>query len=80
MRASLVTISLTKVLILFIFKKDEELYLYVNYKNLNAVIVKNRYSLSLIMKTLNRLNDFKRFIKSDFKNVYYRICIKRNNK
>ena len=52
----------------------------VDYKSLNVVIVKNRHLLSLITKTLNRFNDFKRFIKFNFKNVYYRIRIKRDNK
>ena len=72
-------VSSTKVLILFIFKKNEKLRLCVDYKNLNVVIVKNRHSLSLIIKTLNCFNDFKWFIKFDFKNVYYRIRIKRDN-
>ena len=73
-------VSLTKISILFVFKKNERLRLYVDYKNLNAVIVKNRHSLSLITKTLNHFNDFKRFIKFDFKNIYHRIRIKRDDK
>ena len=39
------------------------------------MIVKNRHSLFLINKTLNRLNDIKKFIKLNFKNIYYRIRI-----
>ena len=62
------------------FKKDERLRLCVDYKNLNVVIVKNRHSLSLITETLNRFNKFKQFTKFDFKNVYHRIRIKRDNK
>ena len=69
----------TKISILFIFKKNDGLRLCVDYKSLNAVIVKNRHSLSLITKTLNRLNEFKRFTKFDFKNVYHRIRIKRDD-
>ena len=69
----------TKTSILFIFKKDEKLCLCVDYKSLNAVIIKNRHLLSLITKTLNHFNEFKRFIKFDFKNVYYRIRIKRDD-
>ena len=61
------------VLIFFIFKKDEELRLYMNYKNLNAIIIKNRHSLLFIIETLNHLCDVKRFIKLNLKNVYY--CI-----
>ena len=72
-------VSPAKTSIFFVFKKNERLCLCVDYKNLNVVIVKNRHSLSLITKTLNRFNDFKRFIKFDFKNVYYWIRIKRDD-
>ena len=65
-----------KTSIFFIFKKDERLHLCVDYKSLNTVIVKNWHSLSLITETLNRLNEFKQFIKFNFKNVYHRIRIK----
>ena len=65
--------------ILFIFKKDDELRLYINYKKLNAMIIKNRYLLFLIIKTLNRLCGVKTFIKLNLKNVYYKIRIKKNN-
>ena len=44
------------------------------------MIIKNRYSLSLIMKTLNRLCDVKVFIKLNLKNVYYKIQIKEDDK
>ena len=72
-------ISSTKILILFVFKKDKKFCLCVNYRNLNVIIIKNRHSLSLMIKILNRLNNFKRFIKFDFKNVYYKIRIKRDD-
>ena len=68
-----------KISIFFIFKKNEKFRLCVDYKNLNVVIVKNRHLLSLIIKTLNRFNKFKQFIKFDFKNVYHRIRIKRDD-
>ena len=73
-------VSSTRTLILFVFKKDEKFCLCVDYKSLNVVIIKNRHSLSLIMKTLNRFNEFKRFTKFNFKNVYHRIRIKRDDK
>ena len=69
----------TKISIFFVFKKNEKLRLCIDYKNLNTVIVKNRHSLSLITKTLNRFNKFKQFIKLNFKNVYHRIRIKRDD-
>ena len=61
--------SFANALILFVFKKNEELRLYVNYKELNAIIIKNRHSLSFIIKTLNRLCEAKCFIKLNLKNV-----------
>ena len=73
------SISLANVSILFIFKKDEDLRLCVNYKNLNAIIIKNCYSLSFIIETLNRLYNVKRFTKLNLKNVYHRIRIKWDN-
>ena len=44
------------------------------------IIIKNRYSLFLITKTLNRLYDVKVFIKLNLKNVYHKIRIKENDK
>jgi hypothetical protein len=38
----------SSVLILFIKKKNDELRLCIDYKNLNVVIIKNKYLLSLI--------------------------------
>ena len=65
---------------LFIFKKNKGLRFYIDYRKLNIVIIKNRYLLPLIIKTLNRLNSFKRFIKLDLKDAYYRLYIKSGNK
>ena len=72
-------VSSTKISIFFVFKKNEKLHLCVDYRSLNVIIIKNRHSLSLITKTLNRFNDFKRFTKLNFKNIYHRIRIKRDN-
>ncbi len=62
------------------FKKNNELRLCVNYRDLNAITIKNHYSLSLIIETLNRLNESKCFIKLNLKNVYHRIRIKQDDK
>ena len=62
--------------IFFVPKKDRGLRLYVDYRRLNKVIVKNRYPLPLISKTLNRLCGAKIFIKLNLKDAYYRIRIK----
>ena len=71
--------SFVDTLILFVFKKGEELRLCVDYKNINAIIIKNRHFLSLITKTLNRLYKVKRFTKLSLKNAYHRIRIKKND-
>ena len=73
------SMSFVDVLIFFVFKKGEGLRLCVNYKNLNAIIIKNRHSLPFITKTLNRLCEIKRFIKLNLKDVYHRIWIKKSD-
>ena len=60
-------------------KKDDELRLYVDYRDLNAIIIKNRHSLSLISETLNRLYESKIFTKLNLKNAYYKLYIKIDN-
>jgi hypothetical protein len=62
--------------ILFALKKDGSLRLYVDYQGLNAVTVKNRYSLPLISKIINRVQGAYYFSKIDLKNAYYRLRIK----
>ena len=62
------------------FKKNNKLRLCINYKKLNAITIKNQYSLFLIIKILNCFNEVKRFIKLNLKNIYYCIRIKYNNK
>ena len=48
----------------------------MNYRELNAVIIKNCHLLSFIIETLNRLCKAQRFIKLNLKNAYYCIRIK----
>jgi hypothetical protein len=62
---------LVRALIIFIFKKDGILYLYVNYQVFNRITVKNHYLLPLIGELINRLLGTKIFIKLDLKDVYY---------
>ena len=46
-------------LILFALKANEDLWFCVNYQKLNAIIKRNRYSLSLINKMINKIVDCK---------------------
>jgi len=69
-------ISLVNASMLFVLKSDNNLRLCVNYLNLNVITIKNKCSLSLIKKTLNRLINVVYFTKLDLKNAYYRIRIR----
>ncbi len=64
-------ISLVNALMLFVLKSNNSLRLCVNYCNLNVIIIKNKCSLSLIKKTLNRLINVVYFTKLNLKNAYY---------
>ena len=65
---------------MFIFEKNENLRLCVDYKDLNKKTKKNRHSLFLITQILNQLFDFTYFIKLNFKNIYHRICIRKDDR
>ncbi len=68
--------SQTIISVLFIKKLEEELCFCVNYRDLNAIIIKNRYSLSLISETLNHLSQVKIFIKLDIIFTFNHLWIK----
>ena len=57
------------VSILFVKKSKINFRFYVNYKNLNVIIVKNRYFFFLIFEILNRFNRIKIFIKFYFDKI-----------
>ena len=71
--------SSVESLILFVSKKNNDLRLCVDYRELNKVTIKNRHSLSLISETLDRLNEVKRFTKLNLKNTYHRIRIRKGD-
>jgi hypothetical protein len=71
---------LVEVLVLFIFKKNGSLRLCVNYRDVNYIIIKNRYSLLLLSNILNRLFNIFIFFKLDFRDIYYRIKIKKSDR
>ncbi len=64
-----------KSLILFVKKFNNSLRFCVNYRKLNKIIVKNKYFFSLLLETLKRFANAKRFIKINIRNAYYRIRI-----
>ena len=56
--------------ILFVLKKDEKLWLCVNYRELNNITVKNSYLLSLISELQDQLQRAKIFSKFDISDAY----------
>ncbi len=72
-------LSFAKIFILFVKKTNDKFCLYVNYKKLNEIIIKNRYLLFFINENLNKLFEAKIFIKLNVINVFYRIRIRKEN-
>ena len=62
--------------IFFVKKKDGSLYLVVDYRGLNKVIIRNRYALSLISSLLEQISGANFFTKIDLRGAYnlVRIC------
>ncbi len=61
--------------VMFMKKTNESLKFCVDYKKLNQLIKKNRYSLSLIDEILTHLKKIKYFIKLNIRQVFHRIRI-----
>ena len=72
--------SLTSASILFDKKPDNRLCLYVDYQGFNDLMIKNRYPLPLIGKSLDRLGWAKRFTQLDLTSAHHRMKIKEDDK
>jgi len=66
-------------LVLFVAKLNEELRFYVDYRKLNALIYRNRYSISLIKKTLARVMSYKYLIKLNIIVAFNKLRMHLNN-
>ena len=66
--------------ILFDRKPNKNLRLYVDYRDLNNMTIKNRYLLSLIDESLDQLGWAKQFMQLDLTNAYHQIRICENDK
>jgi hypothetical protein len=62
-------------LILFALKKDRMLQLYIDYRQLNNITIKNRYLLLFTSKIQERLYSTKIFTKLDLYRVYNLVYI-----
>ena len=64
--------------VLLVRKPRDELKFCIDYKALNAITVKNRYSISLINKTFSKLLNARQFTKLDIIHAFNRIRIKKS--
>lgn len=72
--------SSVSTLILFDKKLDESFWLYVNYQNLNNMIIKNQYPFPLVSKFFYCLGHAKKFTQLDLISAYYQIRMKKADK
>ena len=61
-------------------KKNDDLRLYVDYRDLNVITVKNRYFISLIKQMLNRLMKTTIFTKLNIRFAYNAFRIRVDDK
>ena len=62
--------------VLFVKKRDGTLRLCIDYRQLNKVTIKNKYSLPQINDILDQVGGVKIFSKLDFQSTYHHIRIK----
>ena len=76
-------ITLNKVFyllsILFILKVNDNLRFCVNYRKLNVIIKKNRYSLSLIKKVIKKIMNYKHLTRLNIIAIFNKLRINFNN-
>ena len=71
-------IFFVEAFILFVKKKNDTLRLCVNYRDLNLLTIKNKYLLSLIDESLNRLSKTRVYTSLDMIAAYNRLRIKKD--
>ena len=60
-------------------KSNEDLRLCVNYRELNMITIKNRYSLSLVNESIDRLTMIKRYTQLNLIAAYHRLRIRKGD-
>ena len=68
--------SSTDYLILFVKKSNDSLKSCVNYRKLNAMTIKNQYSISLCEKLFNDILRVRWYTQLNFKDAFNLICIR----
>jgi hypothetical protein len=71
--------SSIRISMLFAKKSSDDLRFFINYRRLNAITIKNRYSILLISQLLILLMRTKIFIKINIRQTYYRLRIREEN-
>lgn len=66
--------------IFFVPKPNGSLELYVDYRRLNDLAIKNSYLLPLVDEFLDRLGQVNQYTKLDLTDAYYQISIKKEDK
>ena len=66
--------------ILFDWKSNSSFKLYVNYRGLNNLMIKNWYPLPLIVELLDRLKMARQFTQFDLISAYHQMKIRKGNK
>ena len=61
---------------MFVKRDGDKLQLVIDYRQLDAVTVKNRYPLPFILEMLDRLNSSKIFTKINLRNAYNQVRVK----
>jgi hypothetical protein len=61
-------------------KKNKNLRLFVDYRSLNKITIKNKYTLFLVEGFINRLSDTAIYFKLNIRNIYYKIRIRFGDK
>ena len=74
-----ISFSLFVSSILFAKKSNDQLRFCVNYRKLNFITRKNRYSLSLIDETLTQLSKIKIFTRLNIRQTFHRVRIREEN-
>ena len=74
------SLSVAAAPVLLVRKPEGELRFYVDYKTFNVIMVKNRYLISLINETFDKLLNVRQFTKLDIIHKFNRICIKKGQK
>jgi len=67
-------------LVTFTKKKNRKLCMYIDYRQLNAITMKNCYPLPLITELLDRTRGACYFTKLDLQSAYNLVCIKEEDK